>query len=809
MRQSLLPAFIFLFAIVSINISMSIIGTLFVEVTSQDATDCDNPNGTATANPSEGVEPYTYEWSTGDTAQTIDSLGQGSVTVTVTDADGNTAVANAFQGPIIFPNLTTTPQTECSDPDGSISSAPTGGTPPYFFLWSTGDTTSSINGLTAGNHSVTITDSVGWTANQATTVPDNTPNIIISSVGLTPATTCNPPDGGANINSVVGGTPPYTFQWENGDVGMFADSLFPGPITVTDADGCIKEQIFTIPGTIINLELSSTPNTSCNGPNGTAKVSISGGLPPYFITWSNGSNDSTAVGLAAGDYTLTVTDSDGCPREGSVTISDSYTLSVSIPVVSPRTSCNNPNGSAIAEAEGGVPPYDFSWSNGAQSQINSQLDTGLYSVTVTDNAGCTVTSAVVITFENDIAVETTSTKDTGCTIHTGTATAHPSGGNPGYTYSWNSVPPQTTQTAVGLEGSTYTVTVTDVTGCTATSEVVIFQEPSEFTTSLTVFNNTSCGLPTGQITALPIGGVSPHTYLWSTGSNNATILQLAGGSYTVTVTDALGFTAMNIEEGVVLDEPAQITVEDSVVHNTTCVDIPNGSIGTFPDGGEPPYTYEWDSGQNTSSISGLIAGLYRVTVTDANECTARKIFSIADVPVEIDITLSTTSNTNCDTLPNGSAIAIVKGGTPPYIYKWIQLTPMRILADGPSNNTSELKAGDHRLEVTDQAGCRAIINFFIIPEQITVTASSTPDSGCLNPNGSFLVSVHDGTPPYQFFWQQSITGQNPTDVNDGMYRVTVVPRRPRNILIIKLIHINNQVVTGFVLVVYGHGNYTK
>ena len=293
------------------------------------------------------------------------------------------------------------------------------------------------------------------------------------------------------------------------------------------------------------------------------------------------------------------------------------TGSIACTIAGTNVSCNGgTNGSGTVNATGGS-GYTYLWNNGVTTQTRTGLAAGTYTATVTSANGCTTTCSVTIT-QPAALTTSTSTTPASCGICNGTATATPAGGTAPYTYSWNSIPVKTTATASGLCSGTFVVTVTDSKGCTRTAQAIVGSASSTVTCSITTNNNVSCfGANNGSLTALAGGGTSPYTYLWSNGKTTAINSGVTVGTYTVTITDVNGCTSSCTK---VVTQPTQIVVVMSGKDASSCNNN-DGTATASVSGGTPGYTYVWSNGGTNSTIIGLVAGTYTVTVTDSKGCT--------------------------------------------------------------------------------------------------------------------------------------------------------------------------------------------
>ncbi|MBA0885578.1 MBG domain-containing protein, partial [Flavobacterium undicola] len=734
-------------------------------------------NGSASVSPSGGTPGYTYSWSpSGGTAATATGLAAGSYTVTVTDANGCTATRNYTLTQPSAINTSTGSQTNVScngGTNGSASVSPSGGTPGYTYSWSpSGGTAATATGLAAGSYTVTVTDANGCTATRNYTITQ--PSAINTSTGSQTNVSCNGGTNGSASVSPSGGTPGYTYSWSpSGGTAATATGLAAGSytVTVTDANGCTATRNYTLTQpSAINTSSGSQTNVSCNGgTNGSASVSPSGGTPGYTYSWSpSGGTAATATGLAAGSYTVTVTDANGCTATRNYTLTQPSAINTSTGSQT-NVSCNGgTNGSASVSPSGGTPGYTYSWSpSGGTAATATGLAAGSYTVTVTDANGCTATRNYTLTQPTAISTATGSQTNVSCNGGTnGSASVSPSGGTPGYTYSW-SPSGGTAATATGLAAGSYTVTVTDANGCTATRNYTITQ-PSAISTASGSQTNVSCnGGTNGSASVSPSGGTPGYTYSWSpSGGTAATATGLAAGSYTVTVTDANGCTATR---NYTLTQPSAISTASGSQTNVSCNGGTNGSASVSPSGGTPGYTYSWSpSGGTAATATGLAAGSYTVTVTDANGCTATRNYTITQ-PSAISTASGSQTNVSCNGGTNGSASVSPSGGTPGYTYSW---SP----SGGTAATATGLAAGSYTVTITDANGCTATRNFTVTqPSAISTATGSQTNVSCNGgSNGSASVSPSGGTPGYTYSWSPSGgTAATATGLAAGSYTVTI------------------------------------
>ena len=495
--------------------------------------------GGAAAAPSGGTAPYSYLWSNGATTAALTNVAGGSYTVTITDASGCTATgtANITESTQLTAAATPTDVDCYSATNGSISLAVSGGTTPFTFLWSNGSTTQNLSGLAPGSYSVTVTDANGCTAQCGGTVGRPTQLLAISR---TMDVSCFDTANGSVDLSVSGGTAPYSYLWSNGATTQDLVALMGGTysVAVTDAHGCTATATAVINRpALLQASALATP-TSCTGSaTGAVALSVSGGTAPFGYQWSNGATSQNLGGVAAGTYSVVVTDANGCTASARATVDQPATLTA----LASKTdaSCTGSSGSITLTVSGGTAPYSYVWSNGANTQNLSNLGAGTYTVVVTDAQSCTASCGATISQPIAMRTSTTVTAASCCLSSSGSIDLTVSGGTAPFSYLWSNG--TITQDLSNVPAGTYSVTITDASGCMATASATITQ-PAALHAS-TSSTNATCAGSDGTATVTASGGTAPYYYSWSPGGQStATATGLAAGSYTVTITDGRGCT---------------------------------------------------------------------------------------------------------------------------------------------------------------------------------------------------------------------------------------------------------------------------
>ena len=340
----------------------------------------------------------TFTWSYGSTSRDLTVDLPGTYTVTGMGSNGCTSSATiTITGETDSPVITVDfDDIYCYGGTTNAITSVTGGTAPYSYMWSNGESSQTLSGITAGQYIVTVVDNGGCTASSSFVVTE--PAMI--NVNVTPSTTTICSGSSANISATaMGGTPPYMYEWNDGsttpaiEVTPFSTTNYS--LTVTDANGCSASQYVTVE---VSAPLDVMVNGSdlalaCNGGTTEATVVVNGGAEPYTYNWNNGTNGATAT-IGAGYYIVTVTDSHGCSAEYSFSVAEPDLLVLSLSADS--LSSSNPTANITAAVTGGNAPYSYQWNNGSTTSSIQVNEAGAYSVTVVDSNGCSATESVTI-----------------------------------------------------------------------------------------------------------------------------------------------------------------------------------------------------------------------------------------------------------------------------------------------------------------------------------------------------------------------------------------------------------------------------
>jgi gliding motility-associated-like protein len=721
-------------------------------------------DGYASSVVSGGTAPFSYMWNPSGTAgSSVNNLCAANYTVTVTDANGCTAstTVNITQPNPLIASITNTDVTCYGDCDAQATAVYTGGTGPYTFIWTPAlQTTPTATALCAGIQNLTVTDSVGCTANASVVITQ--PTILAVST-----TTTNSDCGTANgtaCGAITGGSPPFVYSWSDPliQTNSCATGLNAGvyTISVTDSHGCIVTNVANVNDNnapIVTIP-TSTDVTCFGAANGSAQGSITGGIIPYNISWTpTGQTNTFANNLSGGIYSLVVVDSVGCTGSASVTINEPPALISGI-IASSNTSCNlGCNGSATVLAGGGTAPYTYLW-NDVATQTTATA-TGLcaqnYSVTITDNNGCSTVSVATINEPSPILIDVVSTTNVSCNGgNNGQITVSASGGTPGYTYAWTPAV-GSSSSVTNLSAGTYTLTVTDLNGCAKTITVDIMEPTLLVLTPNSNFS--TCGNSNGSAGVSVIGGTTPYTYAWTPSGTSAIITNIPAGTYNVTVTDLNG--CVSTATSVVSDSAGPV-ISSITFTQPSCAELANGTATVIATGGQPNYTYVWNTVpvQLTQTASALVDGVYQVTVKDQNNCTVQGTVIVSE-PASMQVIASPR-----DTICIGQMTQIYaagSGGTGgPYTYTW---NPASLGNTSGPFIVTPTTTTSYTVTAVDANTCISpsqVITVFVNP-QIDVIASDT--TVCDGSSVMIAAQATGGTGgPYTYSWSNGPVTQSQT-----------------------------------------------
>lgn len=569
------------------------------------------------------------------------------------------------------------------------------------------------------------------------------------------------------------------------DVEILSDALAEGDETITlildqDACTCSGQAGELIIQDYVPFEVNDGDVTVCGQTGSTLLADVVGGAPNFFYAWSNGSStESITVSPSTTTvYTVTVTDQCGSTEEGSYTVN---VLSAPTATISgDAVFCEgDPNPTAtLTVTFTGQGPWDLTYFfNGVQQpQITGITDNpfdlvvssvGNYALSAVVNQFCSGTvSGLGTVSEVDVELAIVPTPANCNGQASGSVDLTVTGGDPTYTYNWSNS--NTSEDLFNVPTGPYSVTVTDINGCTEEASTTV-TEPPVLNAIITEVAPVNCaGDMTGAIDLTVTGGSPNYNYVWSNGSTNEDVSMLGANTYSVTITDQ---NNCNIITSLELTEPEAIISNIDVLQNVTCAGGDNGAVDLTVIGGTSPFFYNWSNSSSEEDPFNFEEGSYTVVVTDVNGCTVLDAVNITEPPPIIAQAVET-AGVDCNNPNGGSADLVVAGGVPGYTYLWDNGST----EEDPDN----LSAGDHTVTVTDLNGCQltANVNISSNTEEPTVSIDVSGQISCTTGDVSLDGSGSTGSGTLSYEWQDDngdVVGTDPSiDVSTaGNYTLIV------------------------------------
>ncbi|SER31446.1 cohesin domain-containing protein [Neolewinella agarilytica] len=730
----------------------------------------------------------TYTWSPNvSTSANATGLGAGTYSVTITNPTTGQSTTGSYMltAPDPFSlTVTDVDGVSCNgESDGRITIATIGGTPGYTIDWEGNlpDNILTQTGLDGGTYSVTVTDANNCVREEMNIMVGEPAEVLI---GGTPISITEDP-GGVNV-VVQGGRMPFAYAW-TGPEGYTAsvedidDVVIPGTycLTVADNNGCEKTQCFAVQQAL-SLAAGSgiVVDSGCFGEdNGSIDLTVVGGNGSYNYLWTfegnTFSNLQDVDDLAPGDYTVMIT-------SGTEEISSTITVEAPTQIVAPGTvtpATDGDNGAITITPSGGNPPYSFAWADGPTSQNRSNLASGEYCVTVTDDSGCTTEECYTVGAAA-ISFVSTSTQPSSCSdgtdgvirlvINNGAAPfsvrVEPTGTV--MTFNENDI-------EVPAAPGTYQVFVTDAQGGAIDVELTV-GAPDAIAAPATLTSDTEDTDCSGMISLNIAGGTAPYMVSWSNEETGATISQLCAGDYTATVTDQNGctfttetFTVARIEE----------TLDN--IDDVACQDGTEGQIEVTISGGVEPYVYNWtrtgeaESLAATEDLMGVGPGDYTLTVSDATGAMLVRNYTVG-ISAGFTVNASVVSNysgfgVSCPDATDGRIVTTISGQGQ-FTYQYM-IGEQIVGIDSVLENAA---AGVYTLTVMDDGGCEIVGAIEVTaPPALSITPTVTNVSCGSGNDGLIAIDVDGGITPYSYSWSNNGSGASIQSLSEGAYSVTV------------------------------------
>ncbi|MEJ1221469.1 T9SS type B sorting domain-containing protein [Sediminicola sp. 1XM1-17] len=736
-------------------------------------------------------------------------LAPDTYTFLVTDANGCSYSETFTISPVTPINIvgTLVSNVTCMGAaDGVISFDASGFTSTYQYTINGGApvtnqsaTTTTINGLVAGDYTIVITDETTLCSDTTTiTVSEPATPLAIDTISVTDPT-CSPSGtvpGSVSITA-SGGWGGYTYEVtdpsgvvtsnSSGTFGSLLDTSASYNVTVTDANGCVVPGTFTI-NPIIAPDLTISANNLCYdatvGLTITASV-VSGGQSPFQYRINGGAYQSGNVfsGLAPGTYTVDVIDSKNCTDSETITVNP--TLSVNATLVKDLDCSASPAADISVAISNGTTPYTYevfkdgalfqaSMAVGATPFTYNTATAGSYEFVIADGSGCTVTSNTIIVSSNTPPTAVPVVTDPRCAGSAdGSVNLGVSGGTPPYQIVFNGSAPSTQTVYSGLAAGNYNYTITDSKGCQITGTVTL-TDPAPMTTTSSVSQDYTCTSGSATITVTgTAGGTAPYQYSIDGVNFGAatTFSGLMAGTYTITARDAKGCTATSTQTIDPLNAPTDLSFAPSAM---TCPAIVSNVTVTVTDGNGPfiykivaPALKATNNGNNNTFV-GLTPGTYTFEVTDAKGCSIRKNYTINTIP-RVSVLYQLVKNVTCKGDADGEFAFTASDFVSTFSYTVVNSSGVTVQFENNISTTTpisvpNLATGTYSVNVTDDqttctASAPALISEPISPLNFTYTNT---DVTCLN-NAAITVNATGGWGSYQY------------QLMDATSTVTIVP----------------------------------
>ena len=566
---------------------------------------------------------------------------------------------------------------------------------------------------------------------------------------------------------ITGGVEPFEYQWaEDKASGPNPTGLGEGTyiVTVTDSRGTEKIATAEITDPRVLAEATMLEKESgLNENDGRAEVTVTQGLAPYTYQWDNGERTQTAVQLSEGDHQVTVTDKNGCQTVAQVRMERIIgALSAQIQQ-SGEIKCYGEEAVSLqVETAGGKGPYTYEWSNGASTEALSELGAGTYAVTVSDVLGNQTAADIEITQPEAFSASIEILTPPSVGARDGVAIVGIEGGKGPYIYNWSNESDR--DTARQLAPGPVSVTVTDITACVAQAEAVLQENILELNAEVNYSKEINCfGQPAASFTIEPKGGKGPYQFAWSTNtiSGNQGLNQFAG-DYSVTITDGVGQTyvkSFTIPQPEALKAGGQVTQPASANGN-------DGVARVNVTGGTAPYTYAWNNGNSEATAEGLSAGMYTITVTDANSCKTTVRVEVTENILELSANINIEQEVKCGGVSTGIVSIEPIGGKSPYQVRWSD--------DQEGQRRTELPAGTYYLTLTDVLNNDYATRIRLeAPPALKATVVDKVPASTNQQDGKATIQIEGGTAPYEVEWSSGEKGTSAEQLAPGELMVLV------------------------------------
>ncbi len=754
---------------------------LSVQSLVQDVSCFEGEDGSITLAVAGGTAPYTYQWSSGEQGNEIQGKGSGTYEVEITDANGCVLIETftiSQPTPIILEAMAA--DVSChGGSDGGIVFNPSGGNSSNYRIVLDGEELNSyqISGLPAGVYTAYALSQGCRSATISIEVSE--PEEPLSATHVSEDLLCSGDLTGLSVE-ISGGTAPYRVSIDGRDYEVSGTSITVGDLAagsyellIRDANDCDwSEELTLISPAPLSISEEALFNVSCfEGEDGAIEVAVSGGSGTYTYQWLDG--EGTVIGtqrnlegVAEGNYSLVVTDANGCMAEQEFEIAQPTPVTFTYGTF-PVTCFGGSDGRVEVQASGGSQGYrlrlDGVLLNGLTA---SGLEAGTYSIQVEDQNGCLGPMEEIVVENPELLVLNISKEDVSCyAANDGTAELEITGGVGAYDVRWSDGGNGLIRE--DLAPGNYEVVVTDELGCSVRQNVIILQ-PDPISVNPTIVPVSCFGGSDGAISLTLSGGNGPFEILWKDAGTDEEIAtgsqvqHLEAGTYVALITDARGCV---LEREYVVTQPQAPLQVQPLVMDVRCAGEGRGSVDLIVSGGTAPYSYAWSTGEQTRSVRDKIGGIYEVTVTDAKGCINIETIEILEPdPIRFDAVIEDVS---CYGGDDGSISLAITGGTGQYQVQW---------GNGLSGSEiSGLRAGNYTVFILDGNTCFESHTFAVAePEApLQVEGNGNFELCHFDDRLSFEVNVSGGTAPYNYLWSNGETTPQLSEVEPGIYTLQV------------------------------------
>ncbi len=663
-----------------------------------------------------GTGPYEYSFDNVNFYQSgaFDNMPGGNFQFIVRDNNGCEATLNAstIEPPPLSVSVTNLTNASCNGVnDGAVTLQGAGGTPPFKYSLNNGpfQTNPIFSNLAPGNYLVGVEDKNSCLAFDSMVIGANV--FVAANVTFTDVL-CKGDNSGSIIITGSGGTAPYDYSINNITFQSSENfnNLAAGTYSAIarDVNGCRVVEVVEISEPVaLSASILNITHAGCPGiPDGGIEISVQGGTGNYTFNWQHGANTQNLQNVPGGTYTVTITDDNQCSTTLSATVNQPNAAFTDITRIDNVKCFGSSDGYVDLDIVGGVPPFQYLWSNQSTNQDLLNVPAGHYTVTVTDAAGCLVIDSATVSEPDTMTTVITATPVSCSTSADANIQLTVTGGTPPYNFLWSNF--VFTQNQTNVPAGTYTVLITDKNGCLQMDAITIIPAPG-LNATLTVKDISCHNDNNGEVEVVVNGGTPPYNYNWSNNLTGSSVTNLIPGIYSVTITDAVGCSGVH---SALITEPLELNLTVSA-SSVLCHGDNTGIAIPFVTGGTGAYTYHWSINtpnnvtNNSPALINVRGATYYLEVRDENNCSVMETVVIGQ-PDELSVELSTASGVTCASGDDGEALFIASGGVPPYQYS------VRTNIFQNDNAFTGLRAGDYGVLVIDANGCMTTNQFTIV-----------------------------------------------------------------------------------------------